>query len=91
MIKLLPTKTVFYLFILIGTILRFLQFGNIPTGFHGDEASIGFEAFSLLNTGADRWGHKLPAYFLSWGSGQNTLYGYLTRRCYGNTLYTNGL
>jgi 4-amino-4-deoxy-L-arabinose transferase-like glycosyltransferase len=78
MIKLLPTKTVFYLFILIGTILRFLQFGNIPTGFHGDEASIGFEAFSLLNTGADRWGHKLPAYFLSWGSGQNTLYGYLT-------------
>ena len=78
MIKALSTNTVFYLFILIGICLRFFQFGDIPTGLHGDEASIGYEAFSLLNTGADRWGYKLPAYFLSWGSGQNTLYGYLS-------------
>jgi 4-amino-4-deoxy-L-arabinose transferase-like glycosyltransferase len=73
-----PYKSVFYFFLALGFILRFLHFGNIPAGFHGDEASIGYEAFSILETGADRWGNKLPAYFLSWGSGQNTLYGYLT-------------
>ncbi len=78
MVKALSTNTAFYLFISIGLCLRFLQFGDIPTGLHGDEASIGYEAYSLLHTGADRWGHKLPAYFLSWGSGQNTLYGYLS-------------
>jgi hypothetical protein len=78
MLKFLSTKSVFYFFLLVGFGLRFLQFGDIPTGLHGDEASIGFEAFSLLKTGADRWGFKLPAYFLSWGSGQNTLYGYLS-------------
>ncbi|MES2795030.1 MAG: phospholipid carrier-dependent glycosyltransferase [Bacteroidota bacterium] len=78
MINSLPSKSIFYLFLIIGIILRFLQFGNIPTGLHGDEASIGYEAFSLLKTGNDRWGFHLPAYFLSWGSGQNTLYGYLS-------------
>jgi Dolichyl-phosphate-mannose-protein mannosyltransferase len=78
MIKQLPTKALFYLLLAVGIILRFLYFGNIPTGFHGDEASIGYEAFSLLETGKDRWGYQLPAYFLSWGSGQNTLYGYLS-------------
>ncbi len=78
MLKYLSAKPVFYIFLLIGFTLRFLQFGDVPTGLHGDEASIGYEAFSLLKTGADRWGYKLPAYFLSWGSGQNTLYGYLS-------------
>jgi 4-amino-4-deoxy-L-arabinose transferase-like glycosyltransferase len=70
--------TAFIFLLVIGIFFRFLQFGNYPAGFHGDEASIGYEAYSLLETGKDRWGFKLPAYFLSWGSGQNTLYGYLS-------------
>jgi 4-amino-4-deoxy-L-arabinose transferase-like glycosyltransferase len=78
MLNTIPSKTIFYVLLVFGVFLRFLHFGNIPTGFHGDEASIGYEAFSLLETGADRWGFKFPAYFLSWGSGQNTLYGYLS-------------
>lgn len=78
MLKTIPPKTIFYALLFLGIILRFLHFGNIPTGLHGDEASIGYEAFSLLETGADRWGFKFPTYFLSWGSGQNTLYGYLS-------------
>lgn len=78
MLKNIPTNTIFYGIMLVGFFVRFFHFGNIPTGFHGDEASIGYEAFSLLSTGNDRWGYHLPAYFLSWGSGQNTLYAYLS-------------
>ncbi len=63
---------------IIGVFFRLFRLGAVPVGLNADEASIGYEAFSLLKTGADRWGIKLPPYFLSFGSGQNTLYAYLS-------------
>ncbi len=71
-------KIGFLIMISIGVFLRLLYLGQIPIGLNADEASIGYEAYSLLKTGADRWGIKLPPYFLSFGSGQNTLYAYLS-------------
>jgi 4-amino-4-deoxy-L-arabinose transferase-like glycosyltransferase len=50
----------------------------VPAGLHQDEMSEAYESYSLLHTGADRWGYHLPAYFLSWGSGQNVMQAYLT-------------
>ncbi len=70
--------TLFYLFLLIGIFLRVVHFPSNPRGLSGEEVAIGYEAFSLLTTSADRWGHHLPPYFLAWGSGQNTLYAYLS-------------
>jgi hypothetical protein len=54
------------------------KFPALPIGLHQDEMSEAYEAYSLLHTGADRWGYHLPVYFLSWGSGQNVLQSYLT-------------
>lgn len=52
-------------------------FDGTPPGFNQDEASIGYDAFALLHHGIDRNGVSWPVQFVSWGSGQNALYGYL--------------
>lgn len=49
-----------------------------PAGFDQDEMSEAYESYSLLKTGADRWGYRLPVYFVGWGSGQNVLQAYAT-------------
>ncbi len=63
---------------IIGIFVRTYKFDEIPSGLNQDEASIGYEAFSILTTGADRNGYSYPIHFISWGSGQNALYAYLT-------------
>ena len=76
----IPKKENQILFILlaIGFIVRIFGFTNKPLGLNQDEASIGYEAFSLLKTGLDRNGISFPIHFISWGSGQNALYAYLS-------------
>lgn len=63
--------------ILIGIIIRIIEFGRTPCGFNQDEAFAGYEAFSLLNYGVDSAGYHNPCYFVSWGSGMNALESYL--------------
>ncbi len=73
-------KTIkFYLIagILLGIFLRFHSFGTNPNGLSAEEVSSAYES-SLLKTGKDRWGIDYPVYFISWGSGQNTLYAYFS-------------
>jgi len=74
----LPTHGWLALILAIGIFLRVCQFPDNPPGFYVDEAGVSYEAFSLLHTGADRWGIRLPVYFISWGSGQSVLYAYLS-------------
>jgi len=57
--------------------LRIFRFPDHPSVW-ADEASAGYESFSLLNTGRDRWGVPWPVYFTQWGSGQNVLHSYLS-------------
>ncbi len=64
--------------LLAGALLRFLRLGAFPPGLNQDEASIGFDAWSLLHLGMDRNGDAWPVLFVSWGSGQNVLYAYLS-------------
>ncbi len=71
-------RTLLALLLLLGTFLLLYRFPAVPVGLHQDEMSEAYEAYSLLHTGADRWGYHLPVYFLSWGSGQNVLQSYLT-------------
>ena len=66
------------LLLLIGLLLRALCLGSFPPGLNQDEASIGFDAWSLLRWGMDRNGDVWPVLFVSWGSGQNVLYAYLS-------------
>ena len=64
--------------VVIGVFLRIFLFPNIPPGLNQDEAAAGYEAYSLLQTGKDKWGNNFPVYFSAWGSGQNVLYSYLS-------------
>jgi len=63
--------------ILCGIFVRAYDLTNTPKGYNQDEVSAAYEGFALLNNGTDRWGNPWPAYFLSWGSGQNVLLSYL--------------
>ncbi len=55
--------------LLLGTVLRFVLLGKIPYGLNQDEASIGYDAWTLLHYGIDRNGYRYPVYPITWGSG----------------------
>ena len=63
---------------LVGIGARVVAFDEIPMGFNQDEASIGYEAWSLIHYGIDRNGFRWPVHLMSWGDGQNVLYAYLS-------------
>lgn len=63
--------------LIIGILVRIVGITEYPQGLNQDEASSGYEAYSLLTEGIDRNGKFMPVHFISWGSGQNVLYSYL--------------
>ena len=64
--------------LLLAGFLRFWQLGTFPVGFTPDEASFGYDAYSILMTGRDQWGHFLPVTLESFGDFKSPLYAYLT-------------
>jgi len=64
--------------ILIGFVLRLVSIDTHPVGFTPDEASFGYDAYSLLKTGKDQWGESFPLVFRSFGDFKLPLYTYLT-------------
>jgi hypothetical protein len=62
----------------LGFLLRFWQLGKYPVGFTPDEASFGYDAYSLLKTGKDQWGSSWPISFRSFGDFKLPVYTYLT-------------
>ncbi len=72
------TKIVLFLF-LIGILVRVVGISNFPAGINQDEASTGYDAFSILTTGHDRMGNTYPVQLEGWGNGQYALYNYLTQ------------
>lgn len=76
--------------LLVSGFLRFYQLGAIPAGLHGDAASQGYNAFSLIHTGQDRYGQPYPILFRAYGSYQPPVYTYLTTipvSIFGNTVF----
>ena len=70
-------KLLFWGILLLGIAARLAFLGVYPVGLQQDEASAGYEAWSLMKNGIDRHGISWPVHFISWGSGQNALYSYL--------------
>jgi 4-amino-4-deoxy-L-arabinose transferase-like glycosyltransferase len=66
------------LIVLLGGILRVWNLSRYPTGFTPDEASFGYDAYSLLKTGKDQWGSSWPISFRSFGDFKLPVYTYLT-------------
>ena len=76
--KIFSAKILLFSIFILGAILRFYKLGEVPQVLTRDEAAIGYNAYSILKTGKDEYGVKLPVYFLSFGDYKNPLYIYLT-------------
>ncbi len=70
------------LLILIGIIfiaffLRFFLLSSVPPSASLDEASIGYNAYSILKTGTDEYGNKFPILLRAYDDWRPALYIYL--------------
>ncbi|MFV1917329.1 MAG: ArnT family glycosyltransferase [Patescibacteria group bacterium] len=63
--------------IFLAFLLRIVALDKFPVGFTADEASFGYDAYSLLKTGKDQWGHTWPLVLESGGDFKPPLYSYL--------------
>ena len=68
----------FSLILLLGIILRFYALGSNPPSLDWDEASLGYNAYSLLKTGRDEYGISWPLSIKSFNDYKPPLYAYLT-------------
>jgi 4-amino-4-deoxy-L-arabinose transferase-like glycosyltransferase len=64
--------------LLLAALLRLWNLGSIPSHLTPDEASLGYNAYSILKTGRDEYGEILPIIFKSFGDYKPGLYVYLT-------------
>ena len=74
-------KIIILLFILIFGIayfVRIYKLSQIPAGVFLDEASLGYNAYSLLLTGKDEYGKVFPLLLRSFATFQSPLYSYLS-------------
>ena len=80
------------LIILAGAFLRFYALGKIPYGLNQDEASIGYDAWTLATSGIDRNGYSWPVYPITWGSGGGSplmvYLAVLTTKLFGATVFS---
>lgn len=58
----------FLLVILIAVFTYFFNLSTIPSGFYSDEAVVGYNAYSILETGRDEYGKFFPILFKFFGS-----------------------
>jgi len=54
--------------LVIAAFLYFYKLAEIPSGVYVDEASVGYNAYSIFRTGRDEYGQLLPIYFRLMGS-----------------------
>ncbi len=73
-------KYKYFLFLVISFIAIFFRFYNlssVPPSASLDEASIGYNAYSILKTGADEYGTKFPLLLRAYDDWRPALYVYL--------------
>lgn len=77
-LKFLKKSKLLLIILLVASVLRLWNLGNIPPHLRNDEAALGYNAYSILNTGKDEHGEFLPIIFQSFGDWKMGLYVYLT-------------
>lgn len=63
---------------LLSLLIRFYQIDNSKLGFYLDEASIGYNAYSILETGKDEFGKPFPILFRAFTDFKSPLYIYFS-------------
>src|SRR3989344_8659431 len=74
---LLLKKNILILIATLALVLRLYQLGANPPSLDWDETAHGYNAYSVLKTGRDEYGHKFPLYFRSFDDYKPPLYTYL--------------
>jgi len=75
--KVIKNNILILLIVLLATILRFYQLGQNPPSLDWDETAHGYNAYSILKTGRDEYGYKLPLSFRSFDDYKPPIYTYL--------------
>lgn len=70
--------TALFLVILLSSVLRFYKLGTVAPGISWDEASVGYNAYTIAHWGRDEWGRMLPITFKSFEDYKNPVHVYLT-------------
>lgn len=65
------------LIIILAFLLRVVKIDSTPPGLTWDEAALGYNAYSILNTGRDEYGSFLPLQLKSFGDYKPAVYAYL--------------
>lgn len=55
------------LIVLLAFFLRIYRIESVPPALNWDEVSIGYNAYSIMQTGRDEWGEWMPLHFKSYG------------------------
>ena len=71
-------KWILPLILALSFLLRVVALDKYPVGFTPDEASFGYDAYSILKTGKDQWGNAFPLVLKSFGDYKAPIYAYLT-------------
>lgn len=70
------SSVMFLMIVILAAVLRLFNLSNFPVGFNADEAALGYNAYSLLQTGKDEYGASFPLAFKSFGDFKPGLYVY---------------
>ena len=70
--------TILFLIVVLSSVLRLWQLGNVPPSPDWDEVALGYSSYSIIHTGKDEFGKFLPAVLRSFDDYKPALYAYLT-------------
>ena len=70
------TKYLLPAILILAALLRLPYLNSHMPSLYGDEIAIGYNAYSIVKTGRDEFGHFLPLQFQSWGDQKNPVYIY---------------
>lgn len=71
-------RVILFLILFLGFSIRIYNLSGVPAGFFADEASIGYNAYSILTTGADEFGVRFPVFFRAFGEYKSPIQTYST-------------
>src|SRR3989338_10976950 len=69
-------KILLLLIVILFLFTRFYKISDIPLSLYWDEASIGYNAYSISQDGKDEWGDFLPVHFRAFGEFKLPVYIY---------------
>ncbi len=64
--------------VIVASVLRLWQLGNVPSSPDWDEVALGYDAYSIIHTGRDEFGKLLPVVLRSFDDYKPALYAYLS-------------